>query len=294
MGKPGNNGENDHAHPPDELNYGTVFEKHDSLMKGYKSVLKNSISARDSFCIMFVESHIYKKLKMLRKIYSVEIATFHDSNTHRKTLNDLVEHIDKFQRDLSYFPNITFKGVLSIIVPILTAIAVICSQPKIWSQIVAAPVGWWILFLLLLTYYCVLFFVWAVFSFVAKRRLFISLDYKGFLWDKSQKGSDKRKTRWNAFSEKESEGTIYDKENKLFKSLNMRKIPEQGVDIYLIQSCIMFIMVGSTFIMAFIVSFIDETFSVSVYYLDLVRLVGYLLGSVLIIFLTLILKRRAR
>lgn len=277
---------------PDEINYGTVFEKHDSLMKGYKSVLKNSISTGDSFCIKFVESHIYKKLKMLRKIYSVEIATFHDSNTHRKTLNDIVENIDRFQRDLSYFPNITFKGVISILVPILTAIAVICSLREIWSPIVAAPVVLWIFLLPLLTFYCAFFFLLAVFSFVKKRLLFISLEYKRFSAGEPQKGSDKRKKRWNAFSGKKIEGTIYAKEDELFNSLKMIKIPEQGVDIVLIQFCIMFIM----FIMTVSVPFIGKTFRDSVYCpaLLLGAMWACILAIVLIILLIFISRRRAR
>jgi hypothetical protein len=239
MDKQGNNGKNGHTPPSGEIDYYRGFKNHVTLMEGYKSVLKNSISTTDRFCrTKFVESHIYKKLKIIRKIYSVEIATLPDSDTHRQTLNNLVENIDKFQRDLSYFPNITTKEVISIIVPILAAIGAIYSLSKIWSPINAEAVLLGIFLLSLLVFYCAYCFVLAVFSFVDKRLLFIFPEYKLFPDDKRQRGSDKWKKRWKAFSGKEIEGTIYEKENELFKSLKMIKIAEQDVDIALIMSCI--------------------------------------------------------
>jgi hypothetical protein len=213
MDKQGNNGKNGHTPPSGEIDYYRGFKNHVTLMEGYKSVLKNSISTTDRFCrTKFVESHIYKKLKIIRKIYSVEIATLPDSDTHRQTLNNLVENIDKFQRDLSY--------------------------SKIWSPINAEAVLLGIFLLSLLVFYCAYCFVLAVFSFVDKRLLFIFPEYKLFPDDKRQRGSDKWKKRWKAFSGKEIEGTIYEKENELFKSLKMIKIAEQDVDIALIMSCI--------------------------------------------------------
>lgn len=229
----------------DEIDYDTVFKNHAVLMGAYRAVLKIGRNK-------FVESHIYKKLRLLRKIYLVEIATLPDYR-HRSTLNELVENTDKFQSDLSYYPDITSKGVISIIVPILTAIAIICSWLReIWSPEVAEGVAEGVgvgvgtyLLLFSLGFYLELFLSLALVSFIDKRLLFIFPGYKLFPEDKLQGRSDKEKKRWKSFLWKEIKGTIYEKEDILFKSLKARKNVEQDVDIVLLEfmSTIIYIII---------------------------------------------------
>lgn len=70
-------------------------------------------------------------------------------------------------------------------------------------------------------------------SFVEKRRFFVFPEYKAImLFDRLQK-------RWNAFLGRNNEGTIYEKENKLFDSLRRGKETEFPVDIVLIMVIIL-------------------------------------------------------
>lgn len=206
---------------------------------------------------------------MLRKIYLVKIATLHDLDSHRLTLNKLVENIDKFLSDLFYFPSyITFKGVISIIVPILTAIAIICSWLReIWSPEVAEGVAEGVgvgvgtyLLLFSLGFFLELFLSLALVSFIDKRLLFIFPGYKLFPEDKLQGRSDKAKKMWKAFLGKEIKGTIYEKEDILFKSLKARKNVEQDVDIVLLEFIITIIVIIPFAVKPFLVVILASCF----------------------------------
>ena len=217
---------------PDKISYYNAFKNHAVLMEAYGTVLKNALNTPDIFCRnKFVESHVYKKLRSLRKIYLVEIAALYDpdNNILRSTLNKLVEDIDKFLSNLFYFPTITLKG---IILTIIAAIAVIYQLRDILLPIAAGSKS---IFLFLGVYLgaylgvnLVLFLGLALFSFIDKRLLFIIPEYK------LQGHFDKWKKMWKAFLGNNIEGTIYEKENKLFDSLKMRKNIEPGVDILLL------------------------------------------------------------
>ena len=70
------------------------------------------------------------------------------------------------------------------------------------------------------------YLVFVALSFVEKRRFFVFPEYKAVrFFDRLQK-------RWKAFLGRNNEGTIYEKENKLFDSLRMGKEPESPIDIY--------------------------------------------------------------
>ncbi|MGP8330323.1 MAG: hypothetical protein ACT6FF_08415 [Methanosarcinaceae archaeon] len=66
---------------PDKIDYDMVFKNHAALMRGYGTVLKKDAKTFDIFIFrtVFVQSHIYKKLRSLRTIYIVEIATLYDT-----------------------------------------------------------------------------------------------------------------------------------------------------------------------------------------------------------------------
>jgi len=80
---------------PDKIDYDMVFKNHATLMRGYGTVLKKDAKTFDIFIFrtVFVQSHIYKKLRSLRTIYLIEIATLYDmdNNTVRSNLYRLVE-----------------------------------------------------------------------------------------------------------------------------------------------------------------------------------------------------------
>ena len=223
---------------PDKIDHDMVFKNHAVLMEAYGTVLKKDSKIFDMFFrSLFVESHICKKLRSLRKIYLVEIATLYDkdNNNIRLTLNSLVEDIDKFSGCLFYFPTITIKTIISVIPIIAAAIAVVSHIPGFfpgsWSYGVNS--GSYIMLLSALGLTVLVYLGFAALSFIDKRLLFI------FLEDKPQKYFGKWKKRWKAFFGKNIEGTIYEKENKLFTSLRMRKELESPVDIYLFVAIIL-------------------------------------------------------
>ncbi len=88
---------------PDNIDYNKVFKYHAVLMEAYGNVLKRDSKILDIFLRSnFVQSHIYKKLIILRKVYLIEIATLYDmdNNIIRSDLNKLVEDIDKLSNCL--------------------------------------------------------------------------------------------------------------------------------------------------------------------------------------------------
>lgn len=225
---------------PDKIDHDMVFKNHAVLMEAYGTVLKKDSKIFDMFFrSLFVESHICKKLRSLRKIYLVEIATLYDkdnnNNNIRSTLNSLVEDIDKFSGCLFYFPTITIKTIISVIPIIAAAIAVVSHIPGFfpgsWSHGVNS--GAYIMLLSALGLTFLVYLGFAALSFIDKRLLFI------FLEEKPQKYFGTWKKRRKAFFGKNIEGTIYEKEDKLFTSLRMRKEPESPVDIYLFMAIIL-------------------------------------------------------
>ena len=118
---------------PDKIDYDVVFKNHAALMMGYGTVLKKDAKIKDAktfdmfiFRTAFVQSHVYKKLKLLRTIYIVEIAILYDAdnNAVRSTLNGLVDDIDKLSDCLFYFPAITIKTII-VSIPILASAAAV-------------------------------------------------------------------------------------------------------------------------------------------------------------------------
>ena len=178
----------------------------------------------------FVESYIYKKLRSLRKLYLVEIGVIYDldnNNTLKSTLNKLVEDIDKFKSNLFYFPTISLKGLISALILIIpTAIAVITLLQE--NELLGVPENAEIYGLLIFFgVYLEFFLVSVCYSLIYKRLLFIFPRYK------FQGRFDKWKKMWNAYLGEKIEGTIYEKENKLFNSLKMKKISEGPLEISL-------------------------------------------------------------
>jgi len=229
----------------DEIAYDDVFKNHAVLMEAYGAALERDSRTPDWFFRRwFVESHIYKKLQSLRKIYLVEIASHYnsDNNPTRTTLDKLVEDLDKFSSCLFYFPNIGWKEFLLYILPSIAAVTVVAYNVRAfiypsWSQWVNAVAYQILLISLGLTLVVVFLIInpfFAVVSFIDKRRFFIFPEYKprGFF--------DKLKKWFESFLGKNIEGTIYEKENKLFHSLRMKKEPEYPVDIVLFMFIIIF------------------------------------------------------
>lgn len=221
----------------DEINYDNVFKNQAVLMKAYGTVLKNSLHISDIFCRnKFVESHIYKKLRLLRNIYLVEIAALYgsDNNALRSTLKKSVEDIDTLQSNLFYFPIITAKGVFYIITSII--VVIVAAYPALST----VQVNWVTIYrwLVALGLYSELVLFSATFSFIDKRLLFIFPEYK------PQGLFDKCKKRLKAFLGKNIEGTVYEKENKLFNSLKMIKVEEPFVDAILLSTIILVVPMG--------------------------------------------------
>ena len=218
---------------PDKIDYDAVFKNHATLMRGYGTVLKKDAKTFDMFIFrtVFVQSHIYKKLKSLRTIYIVEIATLYDmdNNAVRSTLNGLVEDIDKLSDCLFYFPAITIKTII-VSIPILASAAAVAYPIwdfflELWNQGIHNAAYLKFLSALGLTF--LMYLGVAALSFIDKRLLFI------FPEDNPQGHFDKWKKWCKAFLGKSTGGTIYKKENKLFASLRMGKKIESPVDLFI-------------------------------------------------------------
>lgn len=223
---------------PDKIDYDMVFKNHAALMRGYGTVLKKDAKTFDMFFrTVFVQSHIYKKLRSLRTIYIAEIATLYDTdnNAVRSTLNKLVEDIDKLSGCLFYFPAITIKTII-LSIPIIAPVAYIIWDffSGSWNQGMDNVA--YLKFLIALGVAFLMYLGFAALSFIDKRLLFI------FPEDNSQGHFDKWKKRCKAFLGKSTEGTIYGKENKLFNSLMMKKEFESPVDVSIFTSIVLVLL----------------------------------------------------
>jgi hypothetical protein len=106
-----------------EIDYDEVLKNHATLMNAYGSVIMRVSKAPEEIFHrrLFVESHIYKQLQSLKKIYLTEIAILQstDNTSAKSAFNKFVEDIDTLLNSLFHFPDITWKGILSILVPFL-------------------------------------------------------------------------------------------------------------------------------------------------------------------------------
>jgi hypothetical protein len=193
----------------EEIDYEAVFKHHASLMNSYRAVLKRDAWEFNWFFrTWFIESHIYKKLRSLRKIYLVELAALDngDNPSIRSRLNSLVEDTDKFSGSLFHFsPAKTVLSIITIMVsiigPILKLLLLLLPEPPDILMVLRG-------FLDLLDFILYPILVLIMLSFF-----------------------DRLKMRLKAFLERDREGAIYEKENLLFHSLRMRKKAELPIDL---------------------------------------------------------------
>ena len=144
--------------------------------------------------------------------------------------------MDKISSSLFYFPTIGWKEILLYILPTIAAVTAVLYHlrglfPESWSHGVNMSAYLTILGALGLTFLVYLGFV--ALSFVEKRRFFVYPEYDAI------RLFDRLKKRWKAFLGRNNEGTIYEKENKLFDSLGIGKEPEFPVDIAIIVAIIL-------------------------------------------------------
>ena len=222
-----------------KIDYDEVLKNHGALMNAYGSVRKRVSKTPEQifYRSLFVESHIYKQLQSLKKIYLTEIAILNntDNNSTKSALNKIVEDIEKFSKSLFHFPIITWKTILPLI-PVLVAVlvAVYQFQPfffKISSQSVSMGVYrvFLIAFGLTALIMALVEFVIVFLSFIDKRRFFLYPEYEAI------ELRDRMKKRSEAFLGSKIKSTIYDKETKLYRSLGMVfKDAEQPVDIIIL------------------------------------------------------------
>lgn len=224
---------------PSGIDHDKTFKNHAVLMNAYGTVLKRDSKTFDTFFrSLFIESHIYKKLRSLKKNYLVEIAILYnpDNNTTRSKLNELIEDIDKLSSSLFHFPTIGWREILFYILPTFAAATAVVYHlqgliPESWSHGVDMSAYLTIITALGLTF--LVYLVLVALSFEEKRHFFVFPEYKAV------KFFDRLQKRWKAFLGRNNEGTIYEKENKLFDSLRMGKEPEFPVDIVLIMAIIL-------------------------------------------------------
>jgi hypothetical protein len=218
---------------PETVDYEVVFKNHAALMNAYGTVLTRDAKVFDVFFrSLFVQSHIYKRLQLLKRTYLFEIATLYNQGNDetRLTLNRFVKDIGKLSSCLFYFPNIGWKEILFYILPTIAAATAILYHvrgfvPESWSHGVNFSAYLTILAALGLTFLIYLGFV--ALSFIEKRLFFVFPEYKAVQF------FDRLKKRGEAFLGWKMEGTIYEKEDKLFHSLGMGKELESPIDVYL-------------------------------------------------------------
>ena len=222
-----------------KIDYDEVLKNHAALMNAYGSVIKRVSKTPEPIFSrsLFVESHIYKQLQSLKKIYLTEIAILQntDNTSAKSALNKFVEDIEKISKSLFHFPIITWKTILPLI-PVLAAVlaAVYRFRPfffKISSQSVS--MGVYRVFLIALGLTALIMalveFVIVFLSFIDKRRFFLYPEYGAI------ELRDRMKKRSEAFWGSKIRSTIYDKENKLYRSLGIEsKDTEQPVDIIIL------------------------------------------------------------
>lgn len=249
-----------------EIHYETIFKNHENLIEAYGNVLKydlQKIEMKLLFRSYFVQSHIYKMLKLLKKIYLTEMASCYSSDNYHYislNLNKFIHDIDKLSENLFYF---SYLKIFMTSIPVIAAVLGILSQtidyPDIlWNQMMESYS-----FLMLLQSFILVFLLYlvvAAISFIDKRRIFIYPE------NKPRNYFDLWKMRYNAFVGKNKTETVYLKENILFKSLGMEKKPELEIDIFLL---IIFVI----FLLSLFKTFNSTLFSLA-----------YLIGAILLIF----------
>jgi len=217
---------------PRETDYNEVLKNHGALMNAYGSVRKRVSKTPEQifYRSLFVESHIYKQLQTLKKIYVTEIAILQNTNntSAKSALNKFVEDIDTLLNSLFHFPDITWKGILSILVPFL-AVAYYLRDflSGFWAQNVNPSLYHAMITVvgMMISIIIGLYLLSAALSFVDKRRFFLFPEYDAL------KFRDRMKKRLETFFGSKIERTIYEKENKLYQSLGVRKEPELPIDV---------------------------------------------------------------
>jgi hypothetical protein len=147
-------------------------------------------------------------------------------------LNKFVEDIDTLLNSLFHFPVITWKGILSILVPVLAVTYYLRDfLSGLWSQNVNANLYHTMITAVgtVVSIIIGLYLLNLALSFVDKRRFFLYPEYEAI------KLRDRMKKRSEAFLGSKIRSTIYDKENKLYRSLGIEfKDAEQPVDIMIL------------------------------------------------------------
>ena len=145
-------------------------------------------------------------------------------------MNKFVEDIDTLLNSLFHFPAITWKGILSILVPVL-AVAYYLRDflSSLWPQNVNTSLYYTMITAvgMVVSIIIGLYLLNLALSFVDKRRFFLFPEYDAL------KFRDRMKKRLEAFLGSKIERTIYEKENKLYQSLGVRKEPEFPIDVLL-------------------------------------------------------------
>jgi hypothetical protein len=204
----------------EEIDYEAVFKNHSELMAAYKRVLKKDWAQSDDWFWFlrrlrrfFVESHIYKKLRSLRKIYVVEIAALsgkYDPSV-KSNLDYSVENIDRFSGTLFHFPPVKTFISSSITIGLFSILLKHFGEEFggfLSNMLKLVPARFFMIaFYLDIAELLSPIVVLIALLFIDKRRLFMK-------------------------------GWIYDKENKLFQSLNVAKGPETPIDIFLFTAII--------------------------------------------------------
>jgi len=217
---------------PGEVDYDEILKNHGALMNAYGSVRKRVSKTPEQmfYRSLFVESHIYKQLQSLKKIYLTEIAILQntDNTSAKSALNRFVEDIDALLNSLFHFPAITWKEILSILVPVL-AVAYYLQDflSSFWAQNVNPSLYHAMITVvgMMISIIIGLYLLSAALSFVDKRRFFLFPEYDAL------KFRDRMKKRLETFFGSKIERTIYEKENKLYQSLGVRKEPELPIDL---------------------------------------------------------------
>jgi hypothetical protein len=215
---------------PAEIDYDTVLKNHAVLINAYGVVLKNDMrTLKLFFRSPFIESHIYKKLRLLREIYLAEVAALYNTDKAiiKSTLIDFVEDIDRF---LGTLFNFSLEKILLSSIPIIATIIYILSTLRdffLGSWSLGLRFEEYLLLIRIVGLFFLIYLGFATLSFIDKRLFFIFTD------NKAQGYFDLWKKRLKAFLGINIKGTIYEKETKLFRSLGIAKEPETPIDIIL-------------------------------------------------------------
>ena len=215
-----------------KIDYDEVLKNHGPLMNAYGSVRKRVSKTPEQmfYRSLFVESHIYKQLQSLKKIYLTEIAILQntDNTSAKSALNKFVEDIDTLLNSLFHFPAITWKGFLSIIVSALAVAHYLrYLLSGLWPQNVNTNLYHTMITVVGMGVSIIigLYLLNLALSFVDKRRFFLFPEYDAL------KFRDRMKKRLETFFGSKIERTIYEKENNLYQSVGVRKELELPIDL---------------------------------------------------------------